>query len=359
LNGALESVGLAASNLRCFPEPVLKENAPEGPRLITSIDGCEAQIVGPDGRLIASRWWPTPPDVQEWRNFQRGAGVPAEAQSDAVPSPADLPLGPPWTDYIEVERLAVRLPLAEHAAYAALCVALGIPLVWYGVEALRAQRALADVNAALESVEQASAPALAAREAALAASNRLRPLAAAFGGPSALSALAAVSRGIPDDGTQVREFEYRDQAVRIVLAPSSSLTGGALVQSFETAGVFRDVSVTAASGGLLTLVAKIDARALQTSTESESAQVRAARVTPGIAAGGMPGSVPSASPPFTPPSAGSPLPQATGAPSGVNPARSDAQGAGPGPAALGLQPTFPATLPPNHPGSPPPPGGPR
>ena len=257
LRRALEASGLKLGSSRCYPEPVLRGPLPEGIRLVATVDGYEGQL-GASGRLKESRWWAGLPDSTQWINFQRAAGVAADRQAMDVPAPVDLQLEAPWPDYGAVDDLAARLPLAEHLVYAALLLALGLPLAWYGVDAFRAHRDLAALNAALEIAERESAPALAAREAAMAADAGLRPLVTAFGGPSALSVLAAVSRSIPDDGTQVREFEYRDGDVRIVLAPSPSLAGSSLIQSLENSGAFREVGVTTGAGGLLTIVAHVD-----------------------------------------------------------------------------------------------------
>ena len=279
LRQSLDAAGLSLHGSRCFPEPVLKGALPDGIRLVRTLDGYEAQY-GTNGRIKESRWWPELPDAAQWVNFQRAAGVAADKQSMDVPTPLTLPLQAPWPDYGAVDDLATRLPLVEHLVYAALVGALGLPLAWYGVEALRAHRDLAALNVALEIAERESAPALAAREAAITAEAGLRPLVAAFAGPSALSVLAAVSRGIPDDGTQVREFEYRDRGVRIVLAPSPSLGGSSLIQALENAGMFRDVSVTAGAGGLLTILARVDPNSARPTATSEGSRVPAAGVAP-------------------------------------------------------------------------------
>lgn len=275
LQQALDAAGVSLPGSRCFPEPVLKEAPPDGIRLLATIDGYEAQVAA-NGCLAESRWWPELPGAAEWINFQRAAGIAADKQSLDVPAPVALSLRAPWPDYGAVDDLATRLPWVEHVAYAALFGALGLPLAWYGVEAFRAHRDLAALNAKLETAERESAPALAAREAAISAEGGLRPLVAAFGAPSALSVLAAVSRGIPDDGTQVREFEYRDRGVRIVLAPSPSLGGSSLIQALENAGMFRDVAVTAGAGGLLTILARVDPGAARPAVTTEGPRVQTA-----------------------------------------------------------------------------------
>ena len=272
LRRALEAAGLSLGSSRCYPEPVLQGAFPDGIRLVATVDGYEGQV-GANGRLVESRWWPGLPDATQWINFQRAAGVAADKQSLDVPRPVTLPFQIQWPDYGAVDDLATRLPLVEHLVYAALFAALGLPLAWYGVDAFRAHRDLAALNAALEIAERESAPALAAREAAMAADAGLRPLVAAFGGPSALSVLAAVSRSIPDDGTQVREFEYRDRDVRIVLAPSPSLGGSSLIQSLESSGAFREVGVTTGAGGLLTIIAHVDPNSARQASATAAAQL--------------------------------------------------------------------------------------
>ena len=201
LRRALAAAGLSLDSARCYPEPVLQGALPDGIRLVATADGYEGQV-GAKGELAHSRWWPELPDAAQWLNFQRAAGIAADGQSAEVPAAVTLPYQDPWSDYGAVDHLATRLPLVEHLVYASLFAALGVPFAWYAVDALRAHRDLDALNAALEVAERESAPALAAREAAMAADAGLRPLVAAFGGPSALSVLAAVSRSIPDDGTR-------------------------------------------------------------------------------------------------------------------------------------------------------------
>lgn len=53
----------------CIPESAFKSlHGREGVSLIKSYSGVEAQIIK-DGKLLASRWWPTVPSSPDWKHF--------------------------------------------------------------------------------------------------------------------------------------------------------------------------------------------------------------------------------------------------------------------------------------------------
>jgi hypothetical protein len=79
------AAGVAVRPRRVWPETLLLPRQPDGPALRRCSLGVEGQVWR-DGQLRASRWWPQVPDTAAWRNFQRSAGVPADAQCEL---PAD------------------------------------------------------------------------------------------------------------------------------------------------------------------------------------------------------------------------------------------------------------------------------
>ena len=79
---------------RIWPESLFRgQPRLEGEELVALDEGVEARAWR-DGVMTASRWWPETPDLPEWNEFRRGAGLPP---ASALPVQASYPLGDrPW-----------------------------------------------------------------------------------------------------------------------------------------------------------------------------------------------------------------------------------------------------------------------
>src|ERR1700691_2888765 len=69
---ALETAGLQPSRVKIIPETLIVPRIESGLRLISTMEGTEAQA-WTSFTLVASRWWPAPPTTDEWLTFQRDA----------------------------------------------------------------------------------------------------------------------------------------------------------------------------------------------------------------------------------------------------------------------------------------------
>ena len=79
---------------RTWPESLFRgQPRIEGEELVALDEGVEARAWR-HGVMTASRWWPETPDLPEWNEFRRGAGLPP---ASALPVQASYPLGDrPW-----------------------------------------------------------------------------------------------------------------------------------------------------------------------------------------------------------------------------------------------------------------------
>ena len=83
---------------RCIPYPETFVRTPlqNGVRLVSAIEGFEAQV-WQQGFLAFSRWWPRSPSQSEWDMFLRASGIPLDQQAGPVPEPTPAEfLEVPW-----------------------------------------------------------------------------------------------------------------------------------------------------------------------------------------------------------------------------------------------------------------------
>lgn len=223
---------------RILPESLFRGGPiEEGEQLLAMEAGVEGRVWR-GARLVASRWWESPPDLDGWNDFRRGAGLPPDAQ---VPAPLQLPLLPaPWGapraggvgEMVQQQRL-----LLASLAVAAVCAALMAPLV--GALALKAS--IWQVRDDIAAREAAIAPILQARMAAQADAQavdrllRMRPPA----GQTAL--LAAVARLIPGRW-QLLKWEMPDAEHLQLTLRMQAADPRRIVEAWEKSGQFAEVT---------------------------------------------------------------------------------------------------------------------
>lgn len=238
------AAGLPVRPRRVLPETLLLPAHTQGVALQTCSVGVEGQFWR-EGQLVASRWWPEAPDAAAWLNFQRSAGVPADAQQAVVPSAGDAPgpewLEQPWAPVSTLAAMVERSRLRLHAAAAALVALLLLPTLWL----LRAYWETTQQVAALEAersrLEAEVQPVLKARAEALAAVAELDALAAAVDRTDALQLLAHLAGQVPRDGNRVRDLEWDGRRLRLVLAVPATTPRITYVRSLEGGGWLQDV----------------------------------------------------------------------------------------------------------------------
>ncbi len=259
-----QAAGLPAQPARTLPETMLRPAHDDGLVLQACSTGVEGQFWR-SRQLRSSRWWPEAPDAAAWMNFQRSAGVPADAQQ---PEPPALPpdagaawLDAPWAPVTSLNALIERARLRTHALAAVLLAALLLPTLWLlhanwavaqQLEALQAEKAELTLQAQ---------PVLTARSQAMAALAGLDALAAAVSHADALTLLAHVAALLPGDGSRIRKLEMDGggRRLRLVLAVPAGTARIAYVRALEGGGWLQDVreDTQEAAPGTVALSAEI------------------------------------------------------------------------------------------------------
>lgn len=226
-----------------IPESLLREPLSNGSRLIRCLDGVEGQF-WQDGQLIASRWWPQPPDVHGWLSFQRDCGIDAGQQADTV-SIQDLPMqAQPWGKISVQPGSGAGIPAAEAIFYCVLALALGLPAIYLGLQHVQISRATAARNAELAAIKQQASPLFAAREQAMASLARLKTIYALERYPQPLVLMAPVAQTLSKDGAYVREWSMIEDKLKItVSSPTNNIAGTAYVEALQKAGPFAEVRI--------------------------------------------------------------------------------------------------------------------
>lgn len=249
---------------RVLPEGFLLPHHAEGVHLHHCIAGVEARVFR-RGELVATRGWPSTPDTSAWQNFLRSNGVADAGQHAAQPTEdasanwLDAPWGNPALFRDLLDRPRVRL----HQAVAIAALLLLLPTVWLSKSLVSAGSRIDDLAAERRALENTAGPLMGAREEALAGLASLEALHAAVDRPNPVALLATLSRQLPDDGTLLRELEWDDRTLRLVLAPGPSASRTTLVKALEAGGWLTGVHELSAEqgpeAGSLVLVAELAA----------------------------------------------------------------------------------------------------
>lgn len=207
---------------------------------LTAMDEGVEGRVWREQAMIACQWWPAAPDLEEWNNLLRGAGLPA---SGSVPLPEVAPLLlVPWTR----QRVEAFNDLAGRHRKTLQVLAVGLAAMLVAVP-LAASLRLVVKTALLEQViEKQTAsvgPVLKARESAerdLAAVDNLLQLRPA---QRQLRMMAAVVAATPGPGWKLLEWRMPDSGTLEVVMQMANPDPTRLVSGWEASGVFTNVSV--------------------------------------------------------------------------------------------------------------------
>jgi Tfp pilus assembly protein PilN len=280
------AAGLPLRPRRVLPETLLLPAQADGVALRPCSTGVEGQFWR-DRQPVASRWWPQPPDAAAWLNFQRSAGVPAEAQQPEPPVPATGD-GTPWLDapWAPVTTLAAMVERSRqrvHASAAVILALLLLPTLWLLRSTWDVRQQLAALEAERVRLEADAQPVLKARSEALAVRAELDALAAAVERTDALHLLAHVAAQLPADGNRVRDLEWDGRRLRLVLVVPATTPRIAYVRALESGGWLQDVREDAqdAAAGTAALTAEI--RSAQPPQAVAGAPAAAAAAAPSAA----------------------------------------------------------------------------
>lgn len=198
-----------------LPETVLRAPPDEdGARLLKQEEGYEGQLWR-GGELLATRWWPGLPDMDQWRMFLRAGGLAPDA-GGGVPEPQALPWSSsPWG---ETRRgLPASAVVLERLGWTAVGCILALGLGWQLAALATWSVSLARVDARTEALRAQATPLLEARERADMALERLQGYQELKQGLSDYALMAEVLAPLPDDArlsTWLREGERLQSAAQ-------------------------------------------------------------------------------------------------------------------------------------------------
>lgn len=239
---SMVEAGLAPQRVGLLPESVLYAPGTSGLRLIRNLQGVEAQC-WQDDRLLQSRWWKEVPGAAEWLAFQRDIGLAGESRPPDPPTPLQLDLhhAPQLSSSDGGAAAGWR---DERALYALLALALFIPTAWIGAKLIKSELAQRAVLASTAEPERRALPQLDAREQALRAAARCQALSELDPYPGQLELMARVASALPKGATYLKEWDFRDGKLKIVLViQNSALSSSGLVDALQKAGGFENVQV--------------------------------------------------------------------------------------------------------------------
>ena len=220
------------------PESLFRgEPTAEGEQLVAMASGFEARVWR-DGAMLASSWWPELPDLPEWNEFRRGAGL---APAPALPAPVHPPLAErAWS---AAARAGLGEALGHYRAYG-VAAAMGVACAFLaallvGNAALRLS--IWQLDRDIASREQALERIIDARDRALegqrlvAAELSLRPNA---GQVELMSLMNDRLRG----AWQLEEWKLVDAENLQISVRMNNPDPSAIIRSLEASGRFADVT---------------------------------------------------------------------------------------------------------------------
>lgn len=224
-------------------------------RLLAMREGVEGQVWR-EGRLFASRWWPSAPDAAAWGRFLRSASLPAD---DVAPPPVEsLPLADaPWGR--ADERLRWSATQLERAFWRALGIGVGLLLGWQLVATAAWGIAGRWQDAELDRVRRDSMPLIEAREAAEAAHARMAAYVDLTRTPVDHALLADLKGGLPEDARLLSW--YRDAGRLRVEVQSATADPRVFVQAFRAHPLLSGVVANPGEPGRMLLEVDLDAPA--------------------------------------------------------------------------------------------------
>jgi hypothetical protein len=247
VSDAADAIGVDLQRVSVLPESALHPPLGDGVRMIECLDGVEGQCWD-RGSLVASRWWPTPPDSRSWVMFQRGAAVGPDRLTANPPPAAALPwLARPWTSSPTDGWGGIGnidLPFAA----AGIAVALMIGYAYLGTEWLRLIWDRNSVERQIGVYSTEVAPALEARIAALGNATAIQRLHQLDPYPSQLALMARVAEILPKNESHLTEWSYDRGQLEMTVAADHPLDAVFFVRTLERVDRFKAVSVERAGG---------------------------------------------------------------------------------------------------------------
>lgn len=241
VESAISANQLKVKSTSVVPETLLQPCQTQGVCVMTCMEGYEGQV-WLDHALTGSRWWPSPPGAGEWINFQRDAGILPEAQSSQVPQP--LPLSwseKPWGKSAALDHSAMYRGQGEQWIVPVAGLCLFIFSMWYGMQLIKLRVAINERTAEYQALSQRAGPVMAARGQALETLNRIKQLQAIDRYPDQISLMGKVAESLPKDGTYLKEWEFVNGKLKMLIASPNKLVSSHYIKLFQSSGIFKNV----------------------------------------------------------------------------------------------------------------------
>lgn len=225
---------------RCVPETLYRgQPHADGEELVAMAEGVEGRVWR-DGALAASRTWPEPPQLEEWNEFRRGAGLPP---AHDLPDTLSYPLAEqPWRS-LQAGNVGEMIGQQRElfAMVAAGCVAAVLGALLVGALSLKVS--IWQVNRDIAQREQAMSTILDARDKAQADAAAAQKLLALRPPGGQIELLATVS-GLMRGPWQLLQWRMPNADRLELKAKMKNADPRAIVTAWEKSGRFTEVSAT-------------------------------------------------------------------------------------------------------------------
>lgn len=238
-DAAITAHGLKARQIRVMPETLLHPPLDSGLCIRACHEGHEGQFWR-DHHLEHSRWWPHPPDPQDWLMFQRDAGIAAAEQQDAPPSVSTIVLrATPWaSQQIVADDRAAQI---ERLVFSLSALALLATTLWHGFSDYKTHQDTQELLTRQAQLRQDSQPIMQARGEALGHLARIKALLALAPYPPQLALMEKFAQALPQDKSYIRDWDFQSGQLRVTITAPANLSTTDLVSAMQKTGAFRDV----------------------------------------------------------------------------------------------------------------------
>lgn len=227
----------AGKNNKCLAETRYYPHPETGLQLLGYDQGYEAQYWR-QGILKDSHWWPKSPSIMEWQNFQRAAGLEAQAN---LPAAETQKQSQPWGKDYKLEQNALLISL-EPLLWKALPLLVAFFLSWQSAQIYRLKQ---DINAQQQQQQELSRqiePILKIRGEIQQDQYFLDPIVGLWNAPRQLQLMDQIIAKLPNPANmKIMSWEYQPNALRFTLQtdnPDPSL----FVKTYSELAWGKDVS---------------------------------------------------------------------------------------------------------------------
>lgn len=247
--------------LRYLPESLARQPLKDGGRLVECIEGFEGQIWY-EGNLIASRWWPVPPQKNEWLSFARAVEAEVDIGITVVPSiekvayRRDIPIWDVSRERMEQLFSPKTFLIAGMTTLSCFAVHASAQLIHHWSEIKSHTQTIENVSAETEAV-------ISQRNRAIRNIKSARRFDGLGHKGSVIIALHQITEVIKGQGLKLSWVRYIDGNVEIGVATTPAedevpIKIPTLVADMESKSALTNVSMSVRNENLLTINAQVD-----------------------------------------------------------------------------------------------------